>query len=36
MARHVADTYGGSKRGLDIGYAVVNSRRKAKKRKGTR
>jgi len=35
MAKHVADTYGGTKKGLDIGWAVVQSRRK-KKRKGSK
>lgn len=38
MARHVAQTYGGTKEGLSIGYAVVNKRRgkQSKKKRGRR
>ena len=33
MAQHVADTYGGTKRGLSIGYGVATKRRGMKKKR---
>lgn len=32
MAKHVADTYGGGKKALEIGYAVAQKRKKAKRK----
>ena len=33
QARHVADTYGGGKAALSIGYAVVNKQKHKKSKK---
>lgn len=33
MAQHVANTYGGGKRALSIGYATVNKRRGMKRKR---
>jgi hypothetical protein len=33
QAHHVADTYGGGKKALSIGYAVVSKQKNKKKRK---
>jgi hypothetical protein len=33
QAQHVADSYGGGKKALSIGYAVVNAQKKRKKKK---
>ena len=36
LAHHVADTYGGGKAALSVGYAVANKNRAKKKKKAKR